>query len=149
MNLIIMTGIQASGKSTFCRERFADTHIILSLDMLRTRNREKILFEACLKSKQSVVIDNTNPTTVDRARYIQPAREAEFSITGYYVSSKIAEAMARNRKRKGSKCIPEKGILATYNKLQIPSLDEGFDQLHYVRLHEGEFIVDDWQVDEV
>jgi transcriptional regulator with XRE-family HTH domain len=34
---IIFVGIQASGKSTFYRERFFDTHLRINLDMLKTR----------------------------------------------------------------------------------------------------------------
>ena len=43
MQLIIFMGLQASGKSTFYREKFIDTHIRLNLDMLKTRHREQIL----------------------------------------------------------------------------------------------------------
>lgn len=60
MQLIIFTGLQASGKSTFYKEYFYKTHLRLNLDMLKTRHREKILFDACLESKSKCVIDNTN-----------------------------------------------------------------------------------------
>jgi len=43
MQAVIFMGIQATGKTSFYRERFADTHIRISLDMLRTTQREKIL----------------------------------------------------------------------------------------------------------
>ena len=80
MNVVIFSGIQATGKSTFFKERFADTHIRINLDMLRTRNREKRLFELCLELQQPCVVDNTNPAAADRASYIEPARAAGFSI---------------------------------------------------------------------
>ena len=50
--------------------------------MLRTRHRERLLFETGLSAKQDIVIDNTNPTIKDRARYIIPARQAGFRVTG-------------------------------------------------------------------
>ncbi len=62
MEAIIFIGLQASGKSSFYKEKFIDTHIRINLDMLKTRYREKVLFDACLKAKQPLVIDNTNPT---------------------------------------------------------------------------------------
>ena len=34
--------------------------------MLKTRHRERILFNACLTAKQAVAIDNTNPALGDR-----------------------------------------------------------------------------------
>jgi hypothetical protein len=36
MHAILLIGLQASGKSTFFRERFSDTHVRINLDMLRT-----------------------------------------------------------------------------------------------------------------
>ena len=43
MEAVILIGIQGSGKSTFYRERFFDTHVRINLDMLKTRQREKLL----------------------------------------------------------------------------------------------------------
>ena len=80
MQLVLFIGVQASGKSTFYRQRFAESHLRLSLDMLRTRFREAILFDACLEAKQPMVIDNTNPSRQERARYILPAKAAGFEI---------------------------------------------------------------------
>nr|WP_229638612.1 ATP-binding protein [Waterburya agarophytonicola] len=84
MEAVIFVGLQASGKSSFYREKFANSHIRLNLDMLKTRHREKLLFDACLQAKQSMVVDNTNPTKSDRAKYILPAKQHKFKITGYY-----------------------------------------------------------------
>ena len=43
-------------------------------------------------------------------------------------------------------CIPERGVLATYRKLERPNQDEGFDALHYVRAVGGRrFIVEEWR----
>ncbi len=82
MVLILFIGLQASGKSTFYRRRFIDSQLRINLDMLRTRHRERLLFESGLPAKQDIVIDNTNPTIKDRARYIVPARRAGFRVTG-------------------------------------------------------------------
>jgi predicted kinase len=71
MEAIILSGIQGAGKSTLCRERYWDSHIRISYEMLRTRHREKVLLEACLFAKQSFVVDATNPTPADRARSLR------------------------------------------------------------------------------
>ena len=60
MTAIILIGIPASGKSTFCKERLFDTHLRLNLDMLKTRHREKLLLQACIAAQQPFVVDNTN-----------------------------------------------------------------------------------------
>jgi predicted kinase len=74
MEMVLMMGVQAAGKSTFCRERFYDTHLRINLDMLRTRYREELLVRACFEAKQPFVVDNTNPTKADRQRYIPDAK---------------------------------------------------------------------------
>ena len=144
--VVIFIGLQASGKSSFYRQKFVDSHIRLNMDMLKTRHREKLLFEACLAAKQSVVIDNTNPQKSDRARYILLARNHQFKITGYYFQSNVEECKRRNSLRQGKSKIPLVGILATAKKLELPSYEEGFDQLYYVRVTDSNiFVVKEWQ----
>ena len=145
MEGIIFIGIQASGKSTFFQRFFFKSHVRLSLDMLKTRHRESIMLEACIQAKQSFVIDNTNPTRNDRARYIEKLRENKFKIKGYYFQSKIDECLARNISREGTEQIPDVGVKGTYNKLEKPSYDEGFDELYYVSLKGHEFVVQAWE----
>ena len=60
MEAVILIGIQGSGKSSFYKERFFNTHVRINLDMLKTKHRQQVLFEACLASKQPFVADNTN-----------------------------------------------------------------------------------------
>lgn len=149
MEAVIFIGIQASGKSTFYRERFADTHVRINLDMLRTRHREKRLVETCLETGQSFVVDNTNPARDDRARYVPKAREAGFRVVGYYFQSRVADAIARNGARPEARRLPEKGIRGAHARLRLPSLDEGFDELYYVKFDgNGGFAVEEWR-DEV
>jgi predicted kinase len=149
MQAIIFIGVQATGKSTFFKEKYFDTHVRINLDMLRTRHREKLLLDACLQAKQSFVVDNTNPTTEDRMRYILPAKEAGFEIIGYYFGSHISASLQRNRQRKGKQRIPEEGIRAIYHKLQLPAYQEGFDKLYYVNINpQGQFVAEEWR-DEV
>jgi predicted kinase len=149
MQAVILIGVQATGKSTYFKERFIDTHVRINLDMLRTRHREGILLNACLQSKQSFVVDNMNLLIEDRKRYILPAKAAHFEVVGYYFQSGISDSLRRNQLRTGRQKILEVGIRAAHNKLQIPTLDEGFDKLYYVKIDSSDsFIVDEWH-DEV
>ena len=91
MQAIIFIGIQGAGKSTFYREYFLDTHIRINLDMLKTRHREKLIFQACLSAKQQFVIDNTNPTVEDRKRYIIPAKQQGFQVLAYYFNANLED----------------------------------------------------------
>lgn len=149
MEMVVFIGIQATGKSAFYQQRFADTHIRLNLDMLKTRRRERILLNACLEAKQPFVVDNTNVTREARAVYISQAKTSGFGVIGYYFKSALQSAIERNNKRSGKALIPVKGIVATHRKLEPPSYDEGFDRLFYVEIGDkGGFILKDW-IDEV
>lgn len=149
MEGIIFVGIQATGKSSFYKENFFRTHVRINLDMLKTRNRENIILDACIEAKQPVVIDNTNVTRKDRIKYINKFKDSHYKIIVYYFKSHIEEAKTRNNSRNNKEKIPLKGILNTYNKLEIPSVEEGVDLLYYISISgEGKFRVEEWK-DEV
>jgi predicted kinase len=141
MEAVIFVGVQGSGKSTFYREHFFDTHVRISLDMLRTRHREQLLLAACLAAKQPFVIDNTNPLPTDRARYIGLAREAGFRVVAYFFETSLREAIRRNNQRAGKQRIPIPAIAGTLRKLKPPVLEEGFDAIYRVTISpEGAFV---------
>ncbi len=134
MEAVIFIGIQATGKSSFYKERFFATHVRINLDMLKTRHREGILLRACVAAQQSFVVDNTNVLARERARYIALAKPAGFRVSGYYFPSRLQDALARNRQRELAAPIPDMGVIAKYGSLQPPSLEEGFDVLYTVRI---------------
>ncbi|HWS99718.1 MAG TPA: AAA family ATPase [Pyrinomonadaceae bacterium] len=149
MEAVLFIGIQGSGKSSFYKERFFDTHIRVNLDMLRTKNRQRVLLGACLQAGQPFVVDNTNVTAAARSQFIAPARAAGFRVVGYYFRADVKAALLRNSRRGGQARVPDAALLGTYKRLQVPRLEEGFDALYYVRVEgAGEFTVEAWQ-DEV
>ena len=140
MEAVIFAGIQASGKSTFYRERFFDTHVRINLDMLRTRNRERILLEACVAALQRFVVDNTNATVEERAHYLAPARAAGFRTVGYFFEPDAHGSVRRNEAR--PRQVPARGIFGTLRRLEPLTRAEGFDEIHIVRLTGGGFAVE-------
>jgi predicted kinase len=145
MQAVVFCGIQGTGKTSFYRRRFADTHVRLSLDMLKTRNRERILLEACVTAQQPFVVDNTNPTAAERRPYVEAASTGRFEIVGYYFRSSAQEALAINEQRPERERLPVKGLLGTLKRLELPRLDEGFDALFYVRMDgSGRFVEEPW-----
>lgn len=149
MEAVIFIGIQGTGKSSFYSERFFHTHVRINSDMLKTAHRLRVLFNACLDVRQSFVLDNTNVTREVRAQFIAQAKAAGFRVVGYYFRSDIASALARNSERANAARIPERGVLGTYKKLEIPERTEGFDALYYVQIDPaGKFQVEEW-ADEV
>ena len=111
---IIFTGIQASGKSTFFKQHFRSGFV------------------------------HINPTADDRQRYIKAAREHGYRIEGYFFQSIVRDCVERNSHRSGKACIPGKAIACTSNRLELPSYEEGFDALYFVRIQDGAFAVDRW-----
>ena len=143
---VIFCGIQATGKSTFYQRRFSDTHVRLNLDMLRTRHREAVLLDACLAAKASFVVDNTNPSREERARYVSPSGDAGFRVVGYYFASRAQDALVRNATRSQNRRVPTAGVLGCLGRPERPSLAEGFDELYYVMIGAaGDFEVAPWQ----
>jgi predicted kinase len=145
---VVFVGVQGAGKSTFYKERFFTTHVRVNLDMLKTRHREKRLVQACIETSQPFVVDNTNPTRAERVVYIRAAKEAGFRVVGYYFQSRVEDCKWRNGQRPPDQQVPLKGILGTAGRMELPTRDEGFDALYYVRIDDDTFVVEEWS-DEV
>lgn len=133
MECVIFIGIQASGKSTFYKERFFATHMRINLDMLRARHRENVFLEASVRTMQSFVVDNTNPTVEDRRKYIDFVKKHHYKVIGYYFEPDYELSQERNNKREGKEKVPEIGMISTLKKLQRPSYSEGFNELYIVK----------------
>jgi predicted kinase len=145
MEAIIFIGLPASGKSTFYKERFFATHVRISRDLLKTPHRCQRLLDLCLETDQRFVADNTHPTAADRAAAIAAAKQRGFTVRGYYFQSRIADCLERNAQREGIERVVDSAILGKAKLLELPTLAEGFDQLFYVRIDGGRFVVEDWQ----
>lgn len=142
--MVLMIGIQGSGKSEFCK-RFMGDYEYISLDELNTRNKEGIKIHECLANDISFVIDNTNPTIDDRRRYIELVKPHGYRVVAYFMESKLAQCIARNNLREGKKRLPAKAIAATSNKLQMPSYAEGFDELYFVANDGMNMTISEWR----
>lgn len=147
MEAVIFTGIPGCGKSSFYRERFFTTHVRVSLDLLKTRHRERQFLQVCLQTGQRFVVDNTNVTAHERAGYLALAREHRFATVGYYFESKIADCLERNASRNDVDRVPDVAVLDSAKRLELPNLDEGFDRLFYVRTSAAGFVVENWRDD--
>ena len=144
MEAVVFCGIQASGKTTFYRERLLATHVRISLDLLRTRHRERAFLAACIETRQPFAVDNTNPTAIERRVYLEPALAAGFRATAYFFDVRPREAIDRNERRGRRERIPIPGLLGTYKRLEPPRHAEGFTRVVRVRAaREGGWILDE------
>ncbi len=142
---VIMIGIQASGKSAFCNKRLSDSFVHISMDELNTRNKERILLEDCISKELCIVIDNTNPKKEDRQRYIPILKQNDYRIVGYFMQSRVADCISRNKRRSDKDRVPDNAIAATSNKLELPKYAEGFDELYFVSLSGNDFVIEKWE----
>lgn len=115
------------------------------MDLLRTRYRESSFITACLATQQRFVVDNTNPTRSDRARYIEAAQTAKFRVIGYFFEPDPKASYERNQARTGKRRVPPAGLFGILKRLEHPAVDEGFDSLFLVRAKDGMFAVVPWQ----
>lgn len=143
--MIVMIGIPGSGKSTFCQRNFS-RHRLISLDVLRSRHQENETLQETVIAGESCVIDNTNVTKAERAKYIIAAKTAGYRVIGYYFRSRIDECLVRNAQRSGKKRIPDAGVIGRAQQLELPEFVEGFDELYYVFIEDGNFAINKWEV---
>lgn len=145
MEAVLFIGVQGAGKTTLYNQRFAATHVHINLDTLKTRAREDTLLLSCVTNARSFVVDNTNSTVAQRAKYIALSHEHRYCVIGYYFAISAQEAIRRNAARPAPQRVPNRAIWGTRAKLQLPSFDEGFDELHYVRVHDAGVDVEPWR----
>jgi predicted kinase len=142
MEAVVLCGVQGSGKTTLYRDRFLDTHVRISLDLLRTRAREAAFLQLCLDTRQPFVVDDTNATARERARFVGPAREAGFRVVGYVVEVDFAVAAARNAARTGKARVPEAALRDALRRFIRPDPAEGFEELWHATTQENGWAVE-------
>lgn len=150
-NLIVMCGLQCSGKSTDAKhikdlfdEKYPDRHcVILSSDQIRIDHPEiaddnsKVFSKLhsdmnyWLKFKDNVIIDATNITMKSRRQLLESIKY-DCVKTCVIVNTIYRTCLSRLRKRNKSDYpikIPEYILLKYREKFEIPFYEEGWDQI--------------------
>lgn len=135
--IVVLVGLQASGKSTFARDRFGATHVIVSKDTFpnakNKARRQAREIDAALADGRSILVDNTNVRVADRAPIVAAARAWGARCLAFVFDDSFEECVRRNALRDGRSCVPEVAVRATAKVRVDPTAAEGFDEILWVR----------------
>ena len=159
--LLILVGIQASGKTTYCRQHLAGGYLHVSLDNWRgkgnVRGKEhRAILEALSAAAadsagdiRGVVVDNTNTTAATRRRYFDYAAEfaaaagREVRMIAYFFDADLESCLQRNAQRPADApagtpyFVPPEAIRRFQARLRPPDHGEGFEKIFRVRIADG------------
>jgi predicted kinase len=137
VDLVVLAGLQGSGKTTFYGARFAATHAHVSRDRFPNARdparRQRTLVEEAARAGHSAVVDNTNARREDRAGLVALARALGMRPVLYWFPPDVRASIARNAGRTGRGRVPTVAVLATAKRLAAPEPSEGFAEAHEVR----------------
>ncbi len=131
LEVVVMIGLPASGKSTIARLNYP-AYQIISLDEIEnpTREKEQELIEQSLAKGNSVVICDTNLTREIRARHIETAKKFNAYLVAVFLNLPLEVIRKRNYNRESK--IPDVAIFKMRDELERPRYDEGFDKIQII-----------------
>ena len=136
LEVAVLVGLQASGKSTFSSQFFGDSRVVVSKDAwpnARNRQRRQMrLIAEALAAGQSVVVDNTNPSPAEWEPLITEAHGHSALAVGYWFPPDVSGSLTRNAAREPKTRVPEVGVRATLSRLVRPRRSHGFDAAYVV-----------------
>ncbi|XP_006868280.1 PREDICTED: bifunctional polynucleotide phosphatase/kinase [Chrysochloris asiatica] len=132
--VVVTVGFPGAGKSTFVKEHLVSAgYVHVNRDTLGSWQRCVTMCETSLKQKKRVVIDNTNPDVLSRARYIKCAQDAGVPCRCFLFPATLEQARHNNRFREmtGSQHAPVTDVVMYgYRKqFEAPTQAEGFTQV--------------------
>ncbi|MGY5883044.1 AAA family ATPase [Modestobacter lacusdianchii] len=134
--LVVMVGLQASGKSTWVTTHLAGSHVVVSKDHWpNARHREarqRRVVAGLLAEGVNVVVDNTSPSPAERAPLIALAAAAGVPVRAVFLDVPVETCRARNEAREGRARVPLVGLYGAAGRLVHPTTDEGFTEVTVV-----------------
>ena len=128
--LVVVVGLQGSGKSTLVERLLAADHVVVSKDHWpNARHREQRqlrVVEEHLLDGRSVVVDDTNASVERRAGLVALAIRLGVPARAVFVDTPFRVCEERNARRTGRRRVPDIGLRATAQILEPPTTAEGF-----------------------
>ncbi len=159
IKIIILIGFQASSKSTFANKllnKYPKNTVILSRDIEGGAIIDLLpKIETHIKNKKTIILDNTHLTKESRAPFINIAKKNGIPIHAIYMDTTIEDCQIRTIKRmyekynqifftgkapknhpatKDPQIFPSSVLFTSRKKLEIPSINEGFDKIKIMKI---------------
>lgn len=137
--LVVMTGSQASGKSTVTSHLKRSGFEVVSQDQLKTPAKCKKALKTFLAKGDNVVIDNTNPTVANRKIWIDIAKSFSVShIVSIHMTTPKPTSLHLSTYRNlydtskdaAKNKVPDVAIHSYFKRLDPPTSAEGFTSTH-------------------
>ncbi|KAG5674964.1 hypothetical protein PVAND_004908 [Polypedilum vanderplanki] len=134
VELIIMVGYPASGKSYFCNNYLKkEGYEVVNRDTLNSMQKCITNVEEALKNKKSCVVDNTNPDVASRKKFIDIAKKIGVKVRCFIMTTTYHHARHNNIFRELIETNHSKIndlVFNTYKSKYVePTLKEGFDEI--------------------
>lgn len=144
MEIILLAGYPASGKSYITNDYVQQGYTILSRDVIGGTYKD--VLKEVKKCKTKMVIDGTNLTEDSRASFITYAKDNEIPIKCVFVENTMENCMVNALHRQwllnGNICMegnnshphmfPSAVLFKARKVLQIPTIKEGFDSVDII-----------------
>ncbi|MEU9440945.1 AAA family ATPase [Streptomyces sp. NPDC048304] len=138
VDLAVLVGLQASGKSTFYERCLSDRYALVGKDLFprgarNKQQRQMRLVAEHLAAGRPVAVDNTNPSPEEWGPLVEVAHAHGATATAYWFPPDVTGSLRRNAAREARERVPDVGVLATLKRLREPTAADGFDAVREVR----------------
>ncbi|MFF3904614.1 AAA family ATPase [Streptomyces sp. NPDC001848] len=138
LDMAVLVGLQASGKSTFYVQRLSGRYELVSKDRFprRSRNKQRRQMrqvQEALAAGRPLAVDNTNPSPQEWGPLVEVGHAHGATVTAYWFPPDLTGSLARNATRADRERVPDIGVFATLKRLRRPSPADGFDAVLEVR----------------
>ncbi|MEV6738288.1 ATP-binding protein [Streptomyces sp. NPDC051104] len=138
LDMAVLVGLQASGKSTFYTQHLSGRYALVSKDLFprRARNKQQRQMrrvQEALAAGRPVAVDNTNPSPQEWGPLVEAGHAHGATVTAYWFPPDLTGSLRRNAAREDRARVPDVGVFATLKRLRRPSPADGFDAVREVR----------------
>ena len=162
MKVFIMTGLPGSGKTTFAKKLCQEENAVhLSADILREKyygdasivgdgnlifGKLKHFINVNIREHKNICIDNMSLRRNDRTKLLNfikiccndyDIKDVEFNC--YYMDTPVEVCIGRDSSRE--RVVGEEFINSRVDKLCIPSYDEAFDNIFFVKNADNNYVI--------